>query len=244
MSLLSIEQVSKRYRHGRGERVVLKQISLAIDPGELVAVKGRRRSGRTTLLRLAAGLELPDDGRVRFKGGDLTAVRSKVLGRDIGYVQTHFDSAVGGLVVDHVAAGALAQDQDSAAAGNRAREVLARVGADGLDNLPAHELDAAESVRVGIARALVCSPQLLVVDEPTNGVEPLERDPIMALLRSIANEGVAVLMTTGDATALSGVDRALSIGEGELRGSTTPAEGTVVPLRPVRQAAVESERAG
>jgi len=74
-------------------------------------------------------------------------------------------------------------------------------------------------------------------------VEPLERDPVMALLRSVANEGVAVLMSTGDATALS-VDRALSIGEGELRGNAMPAQATVVPLRrSVRQVA-EAERAG
>jgi putative ABC transport system ATP-binding protein len=244
MSLLSIEQVSKRYRHGRGEHVVLKEVSLAVDPGELVAVLGRRRSGRTTLLRLAAGLELPDEGRVRFNGHDLAGTRSKVLGKDIGFVQTHFDCAVGGLVIDHVAAGVLAQDQDSSTARRNAREVLARVGTDGLDNLAAHELDAAESARVGIARALICSPRLLVVDEPTNGVEPLDRDPIMALLRSIANEGIAVLMTTGDATALS-VDRVLSIGEGELRGNAMPVDATVVPLRrSVRQVTVESERAG
>lgn len=238
MSLLSIERVSRRYRHGRGERVVLNEVSLAFDPGELIGVWGRRRSGRTTLLRLAAGLDLPDGGLVRFNGSDLAAVRNKVLGSEIGYVQTHFDCAVGGLVIEHVAAGALAQDQDSEEANDRARQMLARVGADGLENLPAHELDVAESVRVGVARALIGSPRLLVVDEPTNGVEPLERDPILVLLRSIANEGIAVLMTTGDATALSGVDRALSIGEGELRGK----EATVVPLRrSVRQV---SEHAG
>ena len=243
VSLLSIERVSKRYRHGRGERIVLKEISLAVAPGELVAVLGRRRSGRTTLLRLAAGLELPDEGRVCFDGNDLARTRSKVLGRDIGFVQTHFDCAVGGTVIEHVGAGALAQDRDFSMAKRNGREMLTRVGVDGLDNLPAHELDAAESVRVGIARALIGSPRVLVVDEPTNGVEPLERDPIMALLRSIGNEGVAVLMTTGDATALS-VDRVLTIGEGELRGSATPTEGKVVPLRRSVSQVAESERAG
>jgi ABC-type lipoprotein export system ATPase subunit len=243
VTLLSIEDVCQIYRHGRGERVVLREVSLAVAAGELVAVLGSRRSGRTTLLRLAAGLERPDEGRVYFDGHDLATTRGRVLGREIGFVQTHFDPALGGTVIEQVSAGALAQDQDSATAKRAAREMLARVGVEGLDNLPAHELDGAESVRVGIARALTSSPRLLVVDEPTNGVEPLERDPIMALLRSIANEGIAVLMTTGDATALS-VDRVLTIGEGELRGSATPSEGTVVPLHRSIPHVAKSERAG
>jgi ABC-type lipoprotein export system ATPase subunit len=243
VSLLSIERVSRHYRHGRGERVVLRDVSLAVAAGELVAVLGARRSGRTTLLRIAAGLERPDEGRVCFDGDDLATTRGTVLGRKIGFVQTHFDPALGGSVIEHVNAGALAQRRDSATATRAGREMLARVGGDGLGNLPARELDGVESVRVGIARALIGSPRLLVVDEPTNGVQPLERDPIMALLRSIANEGIAVLMTTGDATALS-VDRVLTIGEGELRGSATPFEGTVVPLRRPLPDVAESERAG
>jgi ABC-type multidrug transport system ATPase subunit len=237
VSLLSIEGVGKRFSHGRGERVALRDVSLALEAGELVAVLGGRRSGRTTLLRVASGIEPPDDGVVRFDGADLAAVRNEVLGRDIGFVQTHFNSAVGRLVGEHVAAGALARDQPSPVARRRAREVLARVGVEGLDGLPAQELDAAESVRVGIARALIASPRLLVVDDPTNGVGVLDRDPILGLLRSIAREGVAVLMTTGDATALAGVDRALAIGGGELRGEVASEDATVIPLRPARSGA-------
>jgi ABC-type sugar transport system ATPase subunit len=70
-----------------------------------------------------------------------------------------------------------------------------------------------------------------VIDEPTSSVELLERDPILSLLRSLADEGIAVLMSTGDATALSGSDRALSLSEGELRGETSPELAPVVALR-------------
>ena len=75
---------------------------------------------------------------------------------------------------------------------------------------------------MAIASALVTSPALLVIDEPTNGVDLLERDPILTLLRSLANEGPAVLMSTGEAQGLSGVDRALSLDNGELRGEVEP----------------------
>ena len=84
---------------------------------------------------------------------------------------------------------------------------------------------------MAIASALVTSPALLVIDEPTNGVDLLERDPLLTLLRSIANEGTAVLMSTGEAQGLSGVDRALSIDNGELRGDVKPRDAQVLPLR-------------
>jgi energy-coupling factor transporter ATP-binding protein EcfA2 len=86
--------------------------------------------------------------------------------------------------------------------------------------------------RVAIASVLVAAPALLIIDEPTSGVQLLERDPLLALLRSIANEGVAVLLSAGDAQSLGGVDRALSMDSGELRGERSASE-RVVPLRPV-----------
>jgi ABC-type ATPase involved in cell division len=231
MSLLSIEHVTKRHRRGRLECIAIRDVSLDIEPGELVAVWGARRSGRSTLLRVAAGIESPEEGSVRFEGHDLACCRNSVLGRRIGYCQTCFSSAQRGLVVEHVAAGLLAQRASPKQARRRGQEVLLRVGAERCCRLECHELDGAEVVRVAIASALVTAPVLLVIDEPTSGVDLLERDPILALLRSIANEGTAVLMSTGDAQGLSGVDRALSIDNGELRGDATPVQAHVVPLR-------------
>ncbi len=229
MSLLSVEHATKRYRRGRLERVAVRDVSFEIEPGELVAVWGARRSGRSTLLRLAAGIEAPDEGTVIFQGRDLASHRDRVLGRGIGYCQ--IPSRERSLVVDHVAAGLLAQRASPRQARRCAEEMLARVGAGACTRFECHELDGAEVARVAVASALVTAPVLLVIDEPTSGVDVLERDPLLALLRSIANDGVAVLMSTGDAQGLSGVDRALSIDNGELRGELTPNEATVLPLR-------------
>ena len=231
MSLLSVEHVTKRYRRGRLERIAVRDVSLDIESGELVAVWGARRSGRSTLLRIAAGIEPPEDGRVVFEGRDLARSRNGVLGRRLGYCQTSFSAAGHGLVVEHVAAGLLAQRASPKDARRRGQELLFRVGADHCSGLECHELDGAELVRVAIATALITSPTLLVIDEPGSGVELLERDPLLALLRSITNEGTAVLMSTGDAQGLSGVDRALSIDNGELRGELAPMQAHVVPLR-------------
>jgi ABC-type multidrug transport system ATPase subunit len=231
MTLLSIEHATKRYRRGRLEHVAIKDVSLEIEAGELIAVWGARRSGRSTLLRVAAGIERPEEGTVSFEGKDLGRWRNSVLGSRIGYCQTSFASGGRGLVVEHIAAGLLAQRASPTDAMRRAQEMLVRVGAERCGQLECHELDGAEVAHVAIASALVTSPALLVIDEPTNGVDLLERDPLLTLLRSIANEGTAVLMSTGEAQGLSGVDRALSIDNGELRGDVKPRDAQVVPLR-------------
>jgi ABC-type sugar transport system ATPase subunit len=88
---------------------------------------------------------------------------------------------------------------------------------------------------VAIAGALVLNPALLVIEEPTRGVDLLERDAILALLRALADEGLAVLMSAGEATALSGADRAVSLADGVLRGSLAPELAQVLPL-PLRRA--------
>ena len=231
MSLLSIEHVTKRYRRGRLERVAVRDVSLDIEPGELVAVWGARFSGRSTLLRVAAGIEAPEEGSVRFEGRDLARSRNKILGRRIGYCQTSFSAGSRGLVVEQVASGLLAQHASPKQAWRRGQEMLFHVGVESCARLECHELDGAELARVAIASALVTAPALLVIDEPTSGVDLLQRDPLLALLRSIADEGTAVLMSAGDAQGLSGADRALTIDNGELQGEPEPASAHVVPLR-------------
>ncbi len=230
MSLLEVDRVTKRHRRGRLERVAIRDVSLEIADGELVAVWGARFSGRSTLLRVAAGIEAPEEGSVRFEGRDLRRARDSVLGRGIGFCQMCFSAGQRGLVVEQVAAGLLAQRSSPREARRRGQEMLHRVGAADCARLECHELGGAELARVAIASALVTAPSLLVIDEPTSGVDLLERDPLLALLRSIASEGTAVLMSTGDAQGLSGVDRALTLDSGELQAEAQ-GEAAVVPLR-------------
>jgi ABC-type ATPase involved in cell division len=245
MSLLSIRHVTKRHGHGRIERLALSNVSLEIEPGEMVAVWGLRRSGRTTLVRIAAGMERPDDGTVLFDGHDLSRHRDKILGSEIGCAQFHFSSAEGESVLDQVANSLLAGRISITAARRRAKEALADVGAEECAEFSPRDLDAGETVRVSFARALVVEPRLLVIDEPANGVDLRDRDPILMLLRRIANRGVAVLMTTGDGAALSGVDRVFTLDHGELRGGTSQPPASVSPFRrPSSQASIKSERIG
>jgi putative ABC transport system ATP-binding protein len=243
--LLSIRHVTKRHGHGRIERLALSDVSLEVEPGEMVAVWGLRRSGRTTLVRVAAGMERPDEGSVFFAGEDLARCRDRVLGSEIGCAQFHFSPGEGGSVLDQVVGGLLAERISPPAARRRAKEALTNVGAESCAEFSPHELNAGETVRVALARALVASPRLLVIDEPTNGVDLPDRDPILMLLRRIANGGVAVLMTTRDGAALSGVDRVFTLDHGELRGGVSQPTASVSQLRrPASRASAGSRHMG
>jgi putative ABC transport system ATP-binding protein len=231
MSLLRLERVSKRYRRGRREIVALDDVSLAIESGELVAIWGVPRSGRTTLLRIAAGLEQPDGGTVRFGGHALAAGHDDGLAPGIGYVQVDLAGVGGESILDHVAMPLLARGTAPEVARVRAMLQLERVGATGCARLQPRELEPTEHVRVAIAQALVAGPCLLLVDDPTRHVDLLEREAVLLLVRSIADGDVAVLMTTGEAMGVSGVDRALTISGGVLRAEAAAGGANVVALR-------------
>jgi ABC-type lipoprotein export system ATPase subunit len=231
MSLLELERVSKDHRRGRRERRVLHEVSLTLEAGELAVIWGQRRSGRSTLLRIAAGIVKPDSGVVRWQGQDLARTRDRALGDEIAYCQRPPISVQGDTALEEVMAALLARGVSQTRARTQAKAALERTGvAEHVGHSPA-ELDSEESLRVALARALVLEPALLVIDEPTKGVELLARDGILALLRAIANDGITVLATTGEPSGLAGADRTLALDDGELRGTTTPALAPVVPLR-------------
>jgi putative ABC transport system ATP-binding protein len=232
VSLLALERVSKTYVRGRRELVALHEVSLELEAGEIVGVWGRRFSGRTTLLRVAAGLERPDEGRVELAGVDLARGAERDLRRRVAYCHLHFPAVHGDRVVDHLAVPLLASGMRMDRASARAQAMLDHVGAGACAEMRAGELDHGELVRVALARALLPEPQLMLVDEPTNGVDLVERDALLLTLRSIAKEaGIAVLMTAAETTGLLGADRTLAIGAGELRGETVGRDAAIVPFR-------------
>jgi ABC-type methionine transport system ATPase subunit len=236
--LLALTEVSKRYARGRQtsrERIALRSVSLEVASGEFVAIWGRRRSGRTTLLEICAGLEKPSEGSVCFAGRDLAEQRMVGMREGIGFAQPHF-SRMHGVVVEQVATPMLKTHVRVESAQMRAYELLDRVGAADCAELAPEELEPSELVRVMLARALVMSPRLVLLDAPTSGVPAPERDAIFTLLRSLTREeDLAVLMAVDEVPGLATVaDRLLSIGNGELRGETRPAQPA--PVYPLRRA--------
>jgi ABC-type multidrug transport system ATPase subunit len=232
MSLLELRRVSKSRSRGSRRVEVLRDVSLELGAGEFVAVWGLRYSGRTTLLRVAAGVDLPDSGAVYFDGTELRTRRGAIeLGRGVGYCHVRVGVPTGRAVTDTVRAGLLARGVAAPNAYSIAHKALERVGIERSGELLMGDLDGAEAMRVAIACALVLGPRVLVIDEPTKGVDILERDKILLLVRSLANEGIAVLISDGDGRSLSDTDRSLTLADGELRGKATPELGSLLQLQ-------------
>lgn len=231
MPLLALDRVSKRFVRGGRECVALSSVSLEVDAGELFGIVGRRRSGRTTLLQVAAGIEPASEGSVVFDGVPLA--RCGVLGGPggIAFCTTGFARVIGDSVVEHVAAPLLGAAVRLGDARGRAHELLRRVGAAGTVALDPQGLDPTETLRVALARALACEPRVLLVDDPVLGVRLSERDDILDLLASIAHrDGIAVVMTVDSAAELAGCDRAASLDAGALRGQTVATQAPVIPF--------------
>lgn len=228
MSLLSIEHVSLLDRESEG-RLLLDDICLQLDGGELVAIWGKRRSGRSSLLHIACGLIAPDGGRVSFEGRELCGPGA--IGDGIAYCAGGLRVGQAWPVQRELVEVQLARGVPRRQARSRADAALERTGAHGLGGRLLRSLRGAEQVRAMLALALTSAPRLLLVDDVVAGVELVERRAILRLLRSLADEGLAVLSSTDETPALAGVDRALTLSEGRLLGRLAPELAEVVPLR-------------
>jgi lipoprotein-releasing system ATP-binding protein len=221
--LLSFLNVTKRHPDGGREILVLDRVSLDIAAGASVGVYGARRSGKSTLLRVAAGIALPDSGSVSFGGRDMarmtSAERGRLLRGAIAFMcADDWRANPGESIVDHVATSLGSQGLTMREARLRALRILGQVG---VSAIAAEELTAALSVtertRVMLARALAREPRLLVLDEPAVMPNLGERDEFHKLLRSVAQQrGIALLVASEEMAALRGFGVLMSIAEGEL----------------------------
>lgn len=237
MALLAFEGVSKHVVDSGGRSTtILDRVTFEVEPGDSVGVWGMRRSGKSTLLRIAAGVELPTSGVVRFEGRDLTRMSrrevAQLLRRKIGLAPMEWHATRNERVVDYVALPALSDGATLHAAQIAARAVLERVGVTSRADARMSELSPGEHTRVSIARALVRSPVLVLVDEPAATPSPGDRDEIYALLRGLAKDPeMTLVVASEDVAAIRTARRALTLSDGELRSSDRPGQVVRFPRR-------------
>lgn len=222
--LLSLSGVAKGYRRGGRWLRVLSDVSLNVDSGEIVAVAGGRGEGKTTLLKIAAGLELPDAGEVYLGNVDLARCsdgeRSRFLGDEISWV--HRDGT--GLrfeVIDYVrlplAIGRRGRRRRRAVE-KLAMQALERVGAAECARQRWEELSNWERVLVAFARAAIGEPRLMIVDDVIDGLGMRRTREAGELLGSLVRElGCGVLMSVSDLEAALVADRVWSFERGGLK---------------------------
>jgi polar amino acid transport system ATP-binding protein len=195
MPLLALNSISKRF----GAHHALAEVSLAVEPGEVVAIIGRSGSGKSTLLRCINGLERPDSGTIEFDGKPFepTPRRLKALRREIGIVFQSYNLFPHLCVERNITLGpTAAKGIEPAAARELARKVLRMVDLE--DKIAAYpqQLSGGQQQRVAIARALAMEPRLVLFDEITAALDPELIGEVVRVLDKLARDGMTMVLVT------------------------------------------------
>jgi len=206
--VLRLERVGKKF----GARVVLHDVSLELAAGEYVAVIGESGIGKSTLLNVVAGLEPVDQGRIVFEGTDVGALdddsATRLRREHFGFVFQAFHVLPHLTVERNVALPLLLRGVPEAEIDQRARVLVAAVGLAGREASLPRELSGGELQRVAIARALVGDPKLVLADEPTGNLDPVNARQVLALFRAqVKEKGAGAILVTHSEAAAAGCDR-------------------------------------
>ena len=227
MSLLAFRQVSKRFPDGTREIAVLDRVSFEVEVGEKVGLLASRRAGKTTLLKIAAGLTAPDEGQVLWDDLDLAGMsrdgRARAR-RDGGVALARGDWRTERVisVLKHIALPLYSSSSNMLEAEKRARRALEWVDASHLGHWSTAELGVSERLAVELARAIVREPRLLLVDEPAVLPQPKDARAFYELLDALPERvGCALLIASEEVSALRGCKPMMSLSGGRLSSTTS-----------------------
>ncbi len=212
--MLVLEKVSKTL----GNTKVLDGVTLSVESGEFVIVRGRSGVGKSTLARIAALILKPDSGRVLFNSVDVSGLSdselSKLRLKYVGYVDQYFTLINSYTVYENVELPLRIMGLPAGERRKRVEDVLSLLGLNEFANSLPEELSGGQKQKVAIARAIVKKPALLVADEPTSNLDNYSEAMVISLFRRLAvEEGVAVLMTTTDLITRFPTDRDLILND-------------------------------
>jgi putative ABC transport system ATP-binding protein len=219
-SILEARDVTKRYELGKTTVEALRGVTMAVAPGEFVALMGPSGSGKSTLLQLLGGLDQPTSGSIVFEGNDIShlsdAQATKLRRERTGFVFQAFNlipllNVRENIELPFTIAGGTRDAKD------RVRQVIELVELTGKEGHRPDQLSAGEQQRVAVARALVTRPSVLLADEPTGNLDYTNSGELLdALWRSSEQAGQTIVLVTHDARAAAYADRVLVIGDGRI----------------------------
>ena len=221
--VLDVRGITKTVGAGRAARLVLDDVTLAVEPGEVVAVLGRSGSGKSTLLHLLGALDRPDAGRIELAGHELTALTARALAklrlRHVGFVFQSFHlieelSGEENVLLPARLPGARRGGRQ------RAARLISELGIAEIKDRRPHELSGGEQQRFAIARSLVNDPELVLADEPTGNLDQENGAAVLALLRRLSDRAVVIVTHEPEAAAIA--DRVLHLRDGRLEAAGRP----------------------
>jgi putative ABC transport system ATP-binding protein len=217
-AMIRLQNITKIYPMGKMELTVLKDITLNIEQGEMVAIMGASGSGKTTLLNLVGCLDRPTLGSYYFEGNEVSGLNNvelaRIRGQKVGFIFQTFNllsrmTALANVEMGLTYAGGVDHE--------RARDALDKVGLGDRANHRPVELSGGEQQRVAIARALVKNPSLFLADEPTGQLDSHSGEEIISILTSMhAERGITLLVVTHDANIAHHCQRIIHLKDGEV----------------------------
>lgn len=219
-SLLECQQLVKSYKIGDKEVPILKNIDFKINKNETVAIMGSSGSGKSTFLHVLGALDRSDQGKVLFKGRDLSVLSDhevSIFRRSLGFIFQAFHLLPHLTALENVQWPLIIDGQRSSKTKPLALDLLDSVGLrDRANHLPS-QLSGGEMQRVAIARALINSPEMILADEPTGNLDSKNGDLILDLLfKSLKDRGCSLLMVTHDINSAQKCDRSVFLKDGVL----------------------------
>ena len=216
--MIRLENITKTYPMGKRQLTVLKEVSLNIGQGELVAIMGPSGSGKTTLLNLLGCLDIPTSGNYYLEDKEVSRLSSRELagirGQKIGFIFQTFNLLSRLTALANVELG---MTYSGGVDRTRALEALSNVGLSERVNHRPIELSGGEQQRVAIARAMAKSPSLFLADEPTGQLDSRSGEEVISFLTSLhAEHGITLIMVTHDANIANHCNRIIQLKDGEI----------------------------
>ena len=217
--MIKVKNISKLYK----DAVVLNNVSLEINKGDFTAVMGPSGSGKSTLLYSISSMDNPDEGEVIFEGIDVYKLSESELSKfrlnKMGFVFQNSQMLKNLSIFDNIILpGMVAKRESIEVVRARATELMSKMGIEDIKDSDIREVSGGQLQRAAICRAMINSPEILFMDEPTGALNSEAASQVMEILKKLNQEGISIMLVTHDAKMASMAKKVIYIKDGKLAG--------------------------
>lgn len=217
--MINVKNISKSYK----DAIVLSNVSLEINKGDFTAVMGPSGSGKSTLLYSISSMDNPDEGEVIFEGIDVYKLSESELSKfrlnKMGFVFQNSQMLKNLSIFDNIILpGMVAKRESIEVVRARATELMSKMGIEDIKDRDIREVSGGQLQRAAICRAMINSPEILFMDEPTGALNSEAASQVMEILKKLNQEGISIMLVTHDAKMASMAKKVIYIKDGKLAG--------------------------